>query len=58
MKTGFYSYSSTSSYSNINGKENFEKIEVENNNGKKRVKKTFSKNGKLISKVSKLLGKK
>ena len=58
MKKSFYSYSSTSSYSNINGKENFEKIEVENNNGKKRVKKTFSKHGKLISKMSKLLGKK
>ena len=58
MKEKFYSYSSTATYSNINGKESFEKIEVENNNGKKRIKKT-STNDKLTPKMRKFLnGKK
>lgn len=45
MKTKVYSYSSSSSYSNLNGKENFERIEVENDNGKVRSKYTKTKDG-------------
>lgn len=46
MTTQFYSYSSSSSYSNINGDEEYKKVEMENNNGKKKGKAIYSKNGK------------
>jgi len=62
MTEKFYSYSSSTVYSNINGKESFEKVEVENNNGKKKVKRiaTNDKDGqtkgqKIKSKIKKLL---
>lgn len=45
MTTKVYSYSSSSSYSNLNGKESFESIETENNNGRIKSKKTIMKDG-------------
>ena len=45
MTTKVYSYSSSSSYSNLNGKESFESFETENNNGKVKSKHTISKDG-------------
>lgn len=45
MKTKVYSYSSSSSYSNLNGKESFESFETENDNGKIKSKHTVTKDG-------------
>ena len=46
MTTKFYSYSSSSSYSNINGDAEYKAVEITNNNGKKKGKAVYSKNGK------------
>ena len=46
MTTKFYSYSSSSSYSNINGDVEYKAVEMTNNNGKKKGKEVYSKNGK------------
>ena len=46
MTTKFYSYSSSSSYSNINGDVEYKAVEMTNNNGKKKGKAVYSKNGK------------
>ena len=46
MTTKFYSYSSSSSYSNINGDVEYKEVEMTNNNGKKKGKAVYSKNGK------------
>ena len=46
MTTQFYSYSSSSSYSNINGDVEYKAVEMTNNNGKKKGKAVYSKNGK------------
>ena len=45
-----HSYSSSSVYSNLNGKENFESFETENDNGKVRSKYTVSKDGVTTTK--------
>ena len=50
MKKEFYSYCSDSSYSNINGKEKFKSIEIEDINGKKSCKQVTKEDGKTTTK--------
>ncbi len=50
MKTKVYSYSSSSYYSNLDGKESFESFETENDNGKIKSKQTIKKDGVTTTK--------
>ena len=45
MTTSFYSFSSSSCYTNNNGKESFKSLKQENNNGRIKTEATIEKDG-------------